>query len=163
MLDTFGKDTSNSDGGEEATNENEFSSLLTTPNLLAAGLLVIALLLLVAIVRSRGGQRSRNQTLELQEATWGIQDDNWDDVGVPAPPPMASKAVPALDSNQGKNIYAAAQPLVNQDPYGRPEYQPAQPVMQPAQNNALLNDLAGSSSPQLPQASIDTSFLDDLL
>ena len=163
MLDTFGKDTSNSDGGEDATNENEFSSLLTTPNLLAAGLLVIALLLLVAIVRSRGGQRSRNQTLELQEATWGIQDDNWDDVGVPAPPPMPSKAVPALDPNQGENIYAAAQPLVNQDPYGRPAYQPAQPVMQPAQNNALLNDLAGSSSPQLPQASIDTSFLDDLL
>ena len=26
-----------------------------------------------------------------------------------------------------------------------------------------MNDLAGQSSPQLPQASIDTSFLDDLL
>jgi len=163
MLDVFGKDTSNSDGGEEATNENEFSSLLTTPNLLAAGLLIIALLLLVAIVRSRGGKRGRNQTLELQEATWGIQDDNWGDDSAPAPPPMTSKAVPGLDSNQGSDIYAAAQPIDNQDLYGRPAYQPAQPVMQPAQNNALLNDLAGPTSPQLPQASIDTSFLDDLL
>ena len=163
MLDIFGKDTTNSDGEEEATNENQFSSLLTTPNLLAAGLLIIALLLLVAIVRSRGGQRGRNQTLELQEATWGIQDDNWDGVNVPAPPPMASKAVPALDSNQGKDIYAGAQGIDNQDLYGRPAYQPPQPVMQPAQNNALLNDLAGPTSPQLPQASIDTSFLDDLL
>jgi hypothetical protein len=42
-------------------------------------------------------------------------------------------------------------------------YQSQQPVMQPTQNNALLNDLTGSTSPQLPQASIDTSFLDDLL
>jgi hypothetical protein len=99
----------------------------------------------------------------LQEATWGIQDDNWGDDSDPAPPPMTSKAVPGLDSNQGSDIYAAAQPIDNQDLYGRPAYQPTQPVMQPAQNNALLNDLAGPTSPQLPQASIDTSFLDDLL
>jgi hypothetical protein len=76
---------------------------------------------------------------------------------------MESKSVPNIDQNQGNDIYAAAQRIENQDMYGRPAYQPQQPVMQPAQNNALLNDLAESTSPQLPQASIDTSFLDDLL
>tara|TARA_B110000483_G_scaffold56604_1_gene70791 strand:- start:3031 stop:5967 length:2937 start_codon:yes stop_codon:yes gene_type:complete len=163
MLDVFGKNNANNDGGEDAANENDFSSLLTTPNLLAAGLLLVSLLLLVAIVRSRGGRRSRDQTIELQEATWGIQDDDWGAVAAPAPPPMAGKPVPALDQNQGQDIYAAAQRIENQDLYGRSTYQAPQPVMQPAQNNALLNDLAGPTSPQLPQASIDTSFLDDLL
>ena len=146
---------------QDTVDENDFSSLLTTPNLLAAGLLFIAVLLLVAIVRSRGGQRRRDQTLELQEATWGIQDDGWGADSVPAPPPMPGKAVPNLE--QSNDIYAAAQRIENQDIYGRPAYQSSQPVMQPAQNNALMNELAGQSSPQLPQASIDTSFLDDLL
>ena len=163
MLDVFGKENPNGNENQDSANENDFSSLLTTPNLLAAGLLVIALLLLVAIVRSRGGQRSRNQSLELQEATWGIQDDDWGSASPPAPPTMESKSVPNIDQNQGNDIYAAAQRIENQDMYGRPAYQSQQPVMQPAQNNALLNDLAEPTSPQLPQASIDTSFLDDLL
>jgi len=76
---------------------------------------------------------------------------------------MPSKAVANIEQNKANDLYAAAQPIDNQDLYGRPAYQAPQPVMQPAQNNALLNDLAGSTSPQLPQASIDTSFLDDLL
>jgi len=163
MLDVFGKKNAEGDGGQDAVNDNKFSSLLTTPNLLAAGLLAIALLLLVAIVRSRGGQRGRNQTLELQEATWGIQDDDWGAVSTPAPPSMASKTVPNIEGTQGNDIYAAAERIGSQDSYGRPAYQSQQPVMQPAQNNALLNDLAEPTSPQLPQASIDTSFLDDLL
>ena len=163
MIDAFGKDNANGDGGQDEALENEFSSLLTTPNLLAAGLLVVALLLLVAIVRSRGGRRNRDQSLELQEATWGIQDDGWGATSTPAPPPMPSKAVPNIEQNKANDLYAAAQPIDNQDLYGRPAYQAPQPVMQPAQNNALLNDLAGPTSPQLPQASIDTSFLDDLL
>jgi hypothetical protein len=71
--------------------------------------------------------------------------------------------VPSLDQNRGDDIYAAAQRIENQDIYGRPAYQTQQPVMQPAQNNALLNDLSEPTSPQLPKASIDTSFLDDLL
>jgi hypothetical protein len=163
MLDVFGKENTNGNDGQDSNKENDFSSLLTTPNILAAGLLVVALLLLVAIVRSRGGQRNRNQTIELQEATWGIQDDGWGTVGVPAPPPMESKTVPNIEQSQGNDVYAAAQRIENQDNYGRPVYQSQQPVMQPTQNNALLNDLTGSTSPQLPQASIDTSFLDDLL
>tara|TARA_Y100000766_G_scaffold112496_1_gene96451 strand:- start:41069 stop:49372 length:8304 start_codon:yes stop_codon:yes gene_type:complete len=161
MLDVYGKENTNGDGNQDATNENDFSSLLTTPNLLAAGLLFIAVLLLVAIVRSRGGQRRRDQTLELQEATWGIQDDGWGSDIPPAMPQVASKTVPNIE--QENDIYAAAQRIENQDIYGRPAYQPAQPVMQPAQNNALMNDLSGQNSPQLPEASIDTSFLDDLL
>ncbi|MBT5595231.1 MAG: hypothetical protein HOJ60_06840 [Euryarchaeota archaeon] len=163
MLDVFGKNNANGDGNQDTTNENDFSSLLTPPNLLAAGLLVVAILLLVAIIRSRGGQRSRNQSLELQEATWGIQDDDWGGVTPAAPPPLESKSVPSLDQNRGDDIYAAAQRIENQDIYGRPAYQTQQPVMQPVQNNALLNDLSEPTSPQLPKASIDTSFLDDLL
>jgi len=163
MLDVFGKETTNGNDGQDTTLENDFSSLLSTSNMLAAGLLVVALFLLVAIFRSRGGQRNRNQSLELQEATWGIQDDDWGAVGVPAPPPMASKSIPNIEQNQENEIYAAAQRIDNQDLYGRSTYQTQQPIMQPVQNNALLNDLAGPTSPQLPQASIDTSFLDDLL
>ena len=75
MLDVYGKEPQGSDG-QDSTNENDFSSLLTTPNLLAAGLLAVALLLLVAIVRSRSGQKNRNRSLELQEATLGIQNDD---------------------------------------------------------------------------------------
>ena len=161
MLDAFGKENANGDGNQDTVNENDFSSLLTTPNLLAAGLLFVAVLLLVAIVRSRGGQRRRDQTLELQEATWGIQDDGWGADSAPAPPPMPSKSVPNIEQNN--DIYAAAQRIENQDIYGRQAYQPSQPVMQPTQNNTLMNDLAGQNSPQVPQASIDTSFLDDLL
>ena len=76
---------------------------------------------------------------------------------------MPSKPVPAVPVNQANDIYAAAQRIENQDLYGRPAYQAPQPVMRPVQNNALMNDLAEPNSPQLPQASIDTSFLDDLL
>ena len=163
MLDVYGKDANNAGSGEDSNNQNDFSSLLTTPNLLAAGLLVTALILLLAIVRSRGGQRKRDRTLELQEATWGIQDDTWDSFGGTTAPPMPSKPVPAVPVNQANDIYAAAQRIENQDLYGRPAYQAPQPVMRPVQNNALMNDLAEPNSPQLPQASIDTSFLDDLL
>jgi hypothetical protein len=163
MLDVYGENTQNGDG-QDSTNENDFSSLLTTPNLLAAGLMAVALLLLVAIVRSRGGQKSRNRTLELQEATWGIQNDDWDSFGTPvAAPPMPTSPAPSVSQGQANDIYADAQRIDNQDLYGRPAYQTSQPVMRPAQNNALLNDLAEPNAPQLPQASIDTSFLDDLL
>ena len=163
MLDIYGKDANNANSGEDSNNENDFSSLLTTPNLLAAGLVFTAMLLLVAIVRSRGGQRKRDRTLELQEATWGIQDNNWDSFGSPAAPPMPSKPVPSVPETQANDIYAAAQRIENQDLYGRPAYQSPQPVMRPVQNDALMNDLAESNTPQLPRASIDTSFLDDLL
>ena len=138
----------------------DFSSLLTTPNLLAAGLFFAAIILFIAVVRTRGNQRSRSKSWELQEATWGIQDDQgWGDASPATPPaaapPMAPAAAPAAD------MYAPQQ--TQQDIYGRPAYQPAQPVMQPVQNNELLNELGAGPAPKQPSKGIDTSFLDDLL
>ena len=49
-------------GGDSNLGEEEntdFTALLTTPNLLAAGLLLIAVFLLVAIVRTRNNKRAR--------------------------------------------------------------------------------------------------------
>ena len=68
---------------------------------------------------------------------------------------MAPAAAPA------SNIYAPQQ--TQQDIYGRPAYQPTQPVMQPVQNNELLNELGAGPAPKQPSKGIDTSFLDDLL
>jgi hypothetical protein len=150
---------------EPGEDSNDFSSLLTPPNLLAAGLVLLAVFLLIAIVRTRGNQRSRNKSWELQEATWGIQDDmgSWDDADpiisqVPQTPPP-----PSVTQAQTNDIYGAAQRL-DSNPYERQMYQPQnqQPVLQP-QNQNLLNDLNGGqvSAPVKPK--IDTSFLDDLL
>ena len=64
----------------DSKEETDFTSLLTTPNLIAAGLLLIAVFLLIAIVRTRNTKRMRDKNWETQEATWGIQDDlGWDD------------------------------------------------------------------------------------
>ena len=144
----------------EGSDGADFSSLLTTPNLLAAGLFFAAIILFIAVVRTRGNQRSRSKSWELQEATWGIQDDQgWGDASPANPPaaapPMAPAAAPAAD------MYAPQQ--TQQDIYGRPAYQPAQPVMQPVQNNELLNELGAGPAPKQPSKGIDTSFLDDLL
>ena len=143
---------------------NDFASLLTPPNLLAAGLVLLAVILLVAIVRTRGNQRSRNKSWELQEATWGIQDDlgSWDDVDpiisqVPQTPP------PSVSQAQTADIYGAAQRMES-NPYDRQMYQPEvqQPVLQP-QNQNLLKDLNGGQASTPVKPKIDTSFLDDLL
>ena len=144
----------------EGTDGADFTSLLTTPNLLAAGLFFAAIILFIAVVRTRGNQRSRSKSWELQEATWGIQDDQgWGDASPTNPPagapPMAPAAAPAAD------MYAPQQ--TQQDIYGRPAYQPTQPVMQPVQNNELLNELGAGPAPKQPSKGIDTSFLDDLL
>ena len=141
---------------------NEFASLLTPPNLIAAGLVLLALFLVVAIVRTRGNQRSRNKSWELQEATWGIQDDfgSWDDVD-----PIMSQAPqappPTISQTQTNDIYNAAQ-RIDSNPYGRETYQSQQPVLQP-QNQNILNDLTGGETSTPVKPKIDTSFLDDLL
>ena len=134
--------------------------LLTTPNLIAAGLLLVALLLLIGIVRTRNSKKMRDKNWELQEATWGIQDNmGWDDapefgsVAPIAPPPQIT---PQVESD----LYSAAQRIEANDPYQRQMYQPQQPVLRP-QNNALLNELNEPKQTQKPN--IDTSFLDDLL
>ena len=102
----------------------------------------------------------RDKSWELQEATWGIQDDmGWDDSpGFGAATPVAPP--PQITSQVQDDIYSAAQRIESNDPYQRPVYQPQQPVLQP-QNNALLNELNGNN--QAPKPKIDTSFLDDLL
>lgn len=143
------------------SNENtDFTSLLTTPNLLAAGLVLVALLLVIGIIRTKNNNKMRNKNWELQEATWGIQDDmGWDDapgfgaVAPIAPPPQIT---PQVESD----LYSAAQRIETNDPYQRQAYQPQQPVLQP-QNNALLSELNDTKQAQKPN--IDTSFLDDLL
>ena len=144
----------------DAEENTDFSSLLTTPNLLAAGLLLVALFLLIAIVRTRNNKKIRDKNWELQEATWGIQDDmGWDDApafGATAPIAPPPQITPKVESD----IYSAAQRIEANDPYQRQVYQSQQPVLQP-QNNALLNEL--NETKQTPKPTIDTSFLDDLL
>ena len=144
----------------DSEENTDFSSLLTTPNLLAAGLLLVALFLLIAIVRTRNNKKIRDKNWELQEATWGIQDDmGWDDApafGATAPIAPPPQITPKVESD----IYSAAQRIEANDPYQRQVYQSQQPVLQP-QNNALLNEL--NETKQTPKPTIDTSFLDDLL
>ena len=119
---------------------------------------------MVAIVRTRGNNRSRNKSWELQEATWGIQDDldSWDDVGSLSPQAPQTPP-PSVSQTQTADIYGAAQRMES-NPYDRQMYQPQpqQPVLQP-QNQNILNDLTGGESTTAVKPKIDTSFLDDLL
>jgi len=154
-----GKDSGNAEPVD--SNENtDFTSLLTTPNLLAVGLLLVALLLVIGIIRTRNNNKMRNKNWELQEATWGIQDNmGWDDApefGAMAPIAPPPQITPQIETN----LYSAAQRIEANDPYQRQAYQPQQPVLQP-QNNPLLNELNDTKQSQKPN--IDTSFLDDLL
>ena len=164
MLDAYNADKSGDAGTDQANEGTDFSSLLTTPNLLAAGLFLTAIILFIAVVRTRGNQRTRSKSWELQEATWGIQDDQgWGDAS-PAMPPAPAAATqptaPATPAAPTQDMYA---PQPTQDIYGRPAYQASQPVMQPVQNNDLMNDLGVGAAPSKPANTIDTSFLDDLL
>ncbi|MCH1616149.1 MAG: hypothetical protein L7R83_01405, partial [Candidatus Poseidonia sp.] len=65
-----------SEGDGAADRPLSLESLLTTPNLIAAGMVLIVLFLLVLVVRGRSGSKRRSKSWELQEATWGIQDTN---------------------------------------------------------------------------------------
>jgi hypothetical protein len=162
-LDAFdaGNIGSGNDGESSEEESKQLSSFLTTPNLLAIGLAIIALFLILAIVKTRGGNQRRSKDWELQEATWGLQnqsDVGWENVpeGTPNPPPASS-----ISQTQSSEMYAAAN-RIQTDSYGRPAYQGQQPVLQPVRNDALLDDLI-EKPPQQAQQNIDTSFLDDLL
>ena len=147
------------DGGGQLSLE----SLLTGPNLLAAGMMLIILLLLVIIVRSRGSSTKRSKNWELQEATWGIQDPSWSDAPAVAPAPTVPAAPPAgIDTQQANDIYEAAN-RIQTDSYGRSVYQAQQPVLRPQVNNDLLDGLLDEQQKQVKSPEIDTSFLDDLL
>jgi hypothetical protein len=161
QLGAFQANDGTAPGDDSANDGTDFSSLLTTPNLLAAGLFIMAIFLFIAVVRTRGSQQRKAKSWELQEATWGLQDDqSWNDAPAAAPPasPPPTAAAPTPPA---PNMYA--QPATQQDIYGRPAYQPAQPVMQPVQNNELLNELGVGTAPPQQTKGIDTSFLDDLL
>ncbi len=162
-LDAFdaGDIGSGNDGESGEEESKQLSSFLTTPNLLAIGLAIIALFLILAIVKTRGGNQRRSKDWELQEATWGLQnqsDAGWENVpeGRPNPPPASS-----ISQAQSSDMHAAAN-RIQTDSYGRPAYQGQQPVLQPVRNDALLDDLI-EKPPQQAQQNIDTSFLDDLL
>jgi hypothetical protein len=161
-LDAFDAgDIGGTNGGENGEDESkQLSSYLTTPNLLAIGLAIVALFLILAIFKTRGSNQRRSKDWELQEATWGLQNDiGWDNV--PKGTPTAPAAAATISQTQSSDIYAAAS-RVQTDSYGRPAYQSQQPVLQPVRNDTLLEDLI-EKPPQQAQQNIDTSFLDDLL
>lgn len=153
-----GQITAEPDAGDDGGISLE--SFLTTPNMLVAGLFIVAMLLVILIVRTRGTNSRKNKSWELQEATWGIQDQNWGDA--PPAPPAAPPPAPAtgITQQQSNDIYAAANQIQSSD-YARPAYQPSQPVLQPQVQTNVLGDLLDEAPPKSPQ--IDTSFLDDLL
>jgi len=146
----------------DETGQLSLDSLLTGPNIIAAGMVIIILLLLVLVVRSRGATSRKAKGWELQEATWGIQDKDWSDVP-PAPPSMAAPAPPqGVSTQQANDIYAAAD-QIRATSTGREVYQQQQPVLRPQVDPSLLDGLLDEApaTPKMPQ--IDTSFLDDLL
>ena len=139
-----------SEGGSDGDSEGdgstvELGELLTTDNMIIAGMVLISLFLLILVLRGRGKKPARNKDWELQEATWGIEArSGWDDVGSfggQVAPPVA--APPAIQPAQQNDIYAAAE-RIQQPPQPERWSQP-----QPQQ--------------QQPQGGLDTSFLDDLL
>ena len=136
----------NTDSGEDST--TDLGELLTTDNLIIAGMVLMSLILLLLIARGGGRKPARNKEWELQEATWGIEArSGWDDdgsFGGQAAPPVAPPK--AIKPPQQSNIYAPAQRT--QQPS-----QPAMPQRWEQQNQPV----------QQPQGGIDTSFLDDLL
>ena len=160
-LNAFGKEETSTDGGGDA-GQLSLESLLTGPNLIAAGMLIIVLLLLILVVRSRGNSNRRSKSWELQEATWGIQDQGWGNTPTQAPPSTTPAAPQGVSQQQSNDIYAAAN-QIQTNSYGREAYQAPQPVLQPQQvRSDVLDDLLGEPrTPPTPQ--IDTSFLDDLL
>ena len=141
------------DGSDGDDSSTDLGELLSTGNMILAGMVLITMLLLVLVLRGKGSKSARSKDWELQEATWGIQArDGWDDVGTfggQSPPPVAPPQ--AIKPAQQNDIYAAAQRI----------QQPSQPV-QP--QNQVQPQRWTQPAPQQPaQGGIDTSFLDDLL
>ena len=132
-----------SDSDDESSTTN-FGELLTTDNMIIAGMILITLLLLLLLVRGRGRKPAKNREWELQEATWGIQArDGWDDVGSfggQVAPPVAPP--PAIQPKQQSDIYSSSERVQ------QPQEAHPQRWSQPSQQS---------------QPGIDTSFLDDLL
>jgi len=150
-IDAIDSNGDSGDGDSEGDGSaTDLGELFTSDNLIIAGMVLIALLLLVLVLRGRGGRKpTRNKEWELQEATWGIEArSGWDDTGSfggQVSPPV--EAPPAIQPAQQNDIYAAAQRI----------QQPSQPAQQPQRWSQP------TQQQQPPQGGIDTSFLDDLL
>ncbi|MBT4066193.1 MAG: hypothetical protein HOE76_03140 [Euryarchaeota archaeon] len=142
-------DGGNSDDGDDSS--TNLGELLSTDNLILMGLVLITVILLVLVLRGRGGKSGGGKDWDLQEATWGIQArDGWDDAGGfggQVAPPVSPP--PAIQPAQQSDIYAAAQRI--QEPTQPVQQQQPQRWTQPVQQQ------------QPAQGGIDTSFLDDLL
>ena len=143
---------------DESKEGTDFQSLLTTPNLLAAGLVFVSLILLIAIVRGRGRKSQKDKQWEIQTATWGLGDDDaWNsppEASVPPPPPVDTGS-----------LFQAADRIQNPQ-LDRQEYVASRPVMNPVRtpvDNSILNDLDIGTKQNSSNSGIDTSFLDDLL
>jgi len=151
----IGSSDSNDKEDSEKDSTTDLGELLTTDNMIIAGMILISLLLLVLVLRGRGKKPARNREWELQEATWGIEArSGWDDTGTfggQVAPPVAPP--PAIKPAQQNDIFAAAQRI--QQPNQPVSPQPQRWVQQPPQTQPVRQ--------QTRQDEIDTSFLDDLL
>ena len=136
----------------------QLESLLTGPNMIAAGMVLIILLLLVIVVRGRRNQPDKRW--ELQEATWGIESDAWGASNTPAMPVPVPP--PGISASDAVDLYAAAERIQTADT-GRPAYQAVTPTPQPQVDPSLLDGLVDQPQPSPQTPNIDTSFLDDLL
>ena len=156
--------------GTESGDGFDLESLITTPNLIIAGLAAAVLLLFIMVTRSLGG-RGKNRSSkdwELQEATWGIQNDpfSYQSSAPPAPPQPVQATPPMQDFSA---VTQSAQNIQQNNPYERDIYQTQNQVLQPVYSqpqttvqNDVLDGLLGNESKQAG-TEIDTSFLDDLL
>ena len=144
----------------ETDSENGLESLLTTPNLIATGLVLVSLLLLLAIFRGRGRKSQKEKEWEIQTATWGISDDPWN-----TPPQSTVPPPPPVTPIQTDSLFQAAERIQRQD-IGREQYVEQRPVMNPVRtpvDDSILNDLDIGANQRQSSSAIDTSFLDDLL
>ena len=88
---------------------------MTTPNLLVAGLAILSILLLLAIVHGRNSKSQKDKEWEIQTATWGISDDPWDT------PPQTTVPPPPVAPLQTNSLFDAADRIERQD-IGREQY-----------------------------------------
>ena len=149
----------------------DFESLITTPNLIIAGLALAVVFLFLMVTRSLGGRKrnKESKTWQIQEATWGIQDDPFGGYASSAPPVPAPPQTPA-PAQDFSSVTQSAQNIQQNNPYDREIYQTQNTVLQPVYDqpsqanigNDVLSGLYGNETKKA-DSNIDTSFLDDLL
>lgn len=142
----------------------DLATMLASPYALIAGLVIVAVLLALLVLR-RGGPRGADKTYGLQEATWGLDTPNQDafgplptltpvtTIGGQSPAAQPAPSAPAVDLYASAERYAAPQASMQPQPAAPPS----------ANLDDILDglDLGRSPSPSSPK--VDTSFLDDLL